>query len=70
MKCRFLDEHTTPICRASLYSYELSEFEFSELCSAGRYKMCAYYCKRIAAEDAAAPRERTAGPHGYTNRGA
>ena len=56
MKCRFLNESSSPVCWASRYSYRPSEFEYTEYCSVDRHKMCSFYCKRLMAEDIAAPR--------------
>ncbi len=52
MKCRYLDEGKAPACRASSYSYQPSEFEYTNYCSIDRHQMCLFYCKRRAAEDA------------------
>jgi len=52
MKCRYLDEGKAPVCRASSYTYQPSEFEYTNFCSVDRHQMCLFYCKRRAAEDA------------------
>ena len=52
MKCCYLDEGKAPVCRASSYSYQPSEFEYTNFCSIDRHQMCLFYCKRRAAEDA------------------
>lgn len=55
VRCPYATAGPVIECTAAQAAYRPSTFELSEYCTTIRHRLCAFYCKRQAAEDAETP---------------